>query len=116
MLPKTRKRRAAILSQHFAGRYVHVVLRKTERWSAGEYKVTIIADIWNESAEAKRQAEAMKAAAAKRDAIEDSCITPGGQLIHVVPAKYNTLETTPLTEKVERSDKPLKFIYDIPSK
>ena len=82
----------------------------------GEYKVTIVADIWNESAEAKRQAEAMKAAAAKQGAIEDSSITPGGQLIHVVPAKYNTIETTPLKEKVERSDKPLEFIYDIPSK
>ena len=82
----------------------------------GEYKVTIVADIWNESAEAKRQAEAMKAEAAKQGAIEDSSITTGGQLIHVVPAQYNTIETTPLTEKVAQSDTPLEFIYDIPSK
>ena len=82
----------------------------------GDYKVTIVADIWKESAELKRQAEAMKAAAAKQGAIEDSSITAGGQLIHVVPPIYNTIETTPLTEKVEISKKPLEFKYDIPSK
>lgn len=82
----------------------------------GDYKVTIVADIWKESAEAKRQAEAIKAAAAKQGAIEDSSITAGGQLIHVVPPVYNTIESTPLTEKVALSNKPLEFIYDIPSK
>ncbi len=82
----------------------------------GEYKVTIVADIWKETAEAKRQAEAMKAAAAKQGAIEDSSISTAGILVHVVPPQYNTLQTTPITEKVERSSKPLEFIYDIPSK
>lgn len=82
----------------------------------GEYKVTIVADIWKESAENKRQVEAMKAAAAKSGAIEDSSITAGGQLIHVVPPEYNTVETTPITKKIEISKAPLEFIFDIPSK
>jgi hypothetical protein len=82
----------------------------------GEYKVTVVADIWKESPEAKRQAEAMRAAAAKQGAIEDSSIAPGGILINVVPPEYNTLETTPLKESVSISSKPLEFIYDIPSK
>jgi hypothetical protein len=73
----------------------------------GEYKVTIVADIWKETPEAKRQAEAMRAAAAKQGAIEDSSITTGGMLIHVVPPEYNTIETTPLREEVSLSRKPL---------
>jgi hypothetical protein len=82
----------------------------------GDYKVTIVADIWDESPAAKKQAEAMREAAAKMGAIEDSSITPGGRLINVVPPGYNVLETTPITEKVVLGDKPLVFNYDIPSK
>jgi hypothetical protein len=58
----------------------------------------------------------MRAAAAKQGAIEDSSITTGGMLIHVVPPEYNTIETTPLREVVSLSRKPLEFVYDIPSK
>lgn len=80
----------------------------------GDYKVTIVADIWKETN--KKEMEAMKAAAAKQGAIEDSSMTAGGQLIHVVPPKYNTVETTPLRESVKKANSPTEFNYDIPSK
>ena len=80
----------------------------------GDYKVTIVADIWKETN--KRELEAMKAEVAKQGAIEDSSMTAAGQLIHVVPPEYNTLETTPLKESVKKSAKPVEFNYDISSK
>ena len=80
----------------------------------GDYKVTIVADIWKETN--KKELEAMKAAAAKQGAIEDSSMSAAGQLIHVIPTEYNTIETTPLKESVKKSAKPVEFNYDIPTK
>ena len=80
----------------------------------GDYKVTIVADIWKETN--KKELEAMRATAAKQGAIEDSSMSAAGQLIHVVPPEYNTIETTPLKETVTKSGKPQEFNFDISTK
>jgi len=80
----------------------------------GEYKVTIVADIWKETN--KKELETMKASAARQGAIEDSSMTAAGQLIHVIPPEYNTIESTPLRETVLKSASPSEFNYDITTK
>lgn len=81
----------------------------------GDYQVTIVADIWKEKV-SPQQKEAMEAMLKKQGAIDDPSLMTAGQLIHVVPPIYNTLDTTPLKETVVKSSKPLEFVFDIPSK
>lgn len=81
----------------------------------GEYKVTIVADVWKETVSPK-QKEAMEAMLKKQGAIDDPALLSAGTLIHIVPPEYNVLATTPLRETVTTSSKPLEFIFDIPSK
>jgi hypothetical protein len=81
----------------------------------GDYKVTIVADVWKETVSAK-QKEAMEAMLKKQGAIDDAALMSAGQLIHIVPPEYNDIATTPLKETVTVSSEPLEFIFDIPSK
>lgn len=82
----------------------------------GEYKVTIVADSWNANVSEKEQ-KALEAMQKKQGAIEDSSMmSGGGRLTHIVPAVYNDIATTPLTQKVIKSSTPQEFIFDIPSK
>ncbi|MEQ8209359.1 MAG: hypothetical protein RH917_05960 [Lacipirellulaceae bacterium] len=75
----------------------------------GEYKVSIIADLWEER----------KPKGGKRDTIEEAEIEDAefrvgeGRLIHVVPTKYNSIETTPLKVVVNESGQSQQFNFDI---
>lgn len=81
----------------------------------GEYKVTIIADVWKETVSPK-QKEAMEAMLKKQGAIDDPALLSAGTLTHIVPPVYNDIATTPLRQTVTKSSTPLEFIFDIPSK
>ena len=81
----------------------------------GDYKVTIVADSWKETI-SPQQKQAMEAMLKKQGAIDSPDLMTAGQLIHIVPPVYNTIDTTPLKESVTKSSKPLAFIFDIPSK
>jgi hypothetical protein len=81
----------------------------------GEYKVTIVADVWKDTV-SPEQKKAMEAALKKQGAIDDPALLSAGTLTHIVPAEYNDIATTPLRETVVKSSKPLEFIFDIPSK
>jgi hypothetical protein len=76
----------------------------------GEYKVTIVSDVWKENAAAKAREDALE----KKMGVQDEMSMVAGELIHIVPLEYNTLETTPLRQTV--SDSSVKFEFDIPSK
>jgi hypothetical protein len=76
----------------------------------GEYKVTIVSDVWKVNAADKAREDAL----AKKMGVKDEMSMAAGVLIHVVPIEYNTLETTPLKQTV--SDSSTKFEFDIPSK
>jgi hypothetical protein len=78
----------------------------------GEYKVCIVVDVWKETMNPK-QREAMEEMLKKQGAIDDVSSMSAGQLLHIVPPEYNTIETTPLREKVVMSDKPQHYVYDI---
>ncbi len=81
----------------------------------GDYKVTIVADVWKETT-SPQQKQAMEAMLKKQGAIDSPELMTAGTLTHIVPPRYNTLDTTPLKETVTKSSKPLEFIFDIPSK
>ncbi len=82
----------------------------------GEYKVTIVADTWTANV-SEKEMKAMEAMQKKQGAIEDSSMmSGGGKLTHIVPAIYNDIATTPLTQKVIKSSTPQEFIFDLPSK
>ncbi len=81
----------------------------------GDYKVTIVADVWKETI-SPQQKQAMEAMLKKQGAIDSPDLMSAGELTHIVPPVYNTIETTPLRETVAKSSKPLEFIFDIPSK
>jgi hypothetical protein len=76
----------------------------------GEYKVTIVSDVWKVNTQAKAQEEALL----NKMGVKDEMSMAAGQLIHVVPVEYNTLETTPLKQTVSASSS--KFEFDIPTK
>ena len=40
----------------------------------------------------------------------------GGKLIHVVPVKFNSPETTPLTVTITDASEVQRFEFDLPSK
>ena len=76
----------------------------------GDYKVTIVSDVWKVNPRAK----AMEDAQFKKMGMKDEMSMAAGELIHVVPVIYNTIETTPLKQTV--SAESAKFEFDIPSK
>ena len=80
----------------------------------GEYKVVIVADVWKEGKKTRQQE--YDEANLKRQGIVDTSTLSGGTLIHVVPAEYNDISTTPLTQTVASSGSPQHFVYNIPSK
>jgi hypothetical protein len=78
---------------------------------AGEYKVVIQADIWVDGKLSKEQESEI--AMMKKNGVIDE-IPKGGHLVHVVPREYNTVDTTPLSEKVDGTK--IEFVYDIVTK
>lgn len=76
----------------------------------GEYKVTVVSDVWKENAAAKAREDSQ----ARKMGIKDGMSMVPGELIHIVPIEYNTLDTTPLKQTV--SDSSTKFEFDIPTK
>jgi hypothetical protein len=78
---------------------------------AGEYKVVIQADIWVDGKLTKEQENEI--AMMKKNGVLDE-IPKGGHLVHVVPREYNTVATTPLSEKIDGTK--LEFVYDIVTK
>jgi hypothetical protein len=82
----------------------------------GDYKVVIVADIWKVS-KVKSKAQLDDEALMKKAGIEgEPSLYAGGELVHVVPTAYNTIESTPLTQTVARSSDPQHYVFDIPSK
>lgn len=76
----------------------------------GEYKVTIVSDVWKENTAAKAREDALE----KKMGVQDEMSMVAGELIHIVPIEYNTLDRTPLKQTV--SDSSTEFEFDIPSK
>lgn len=78
----------------------------------GEYKVSIISDLWEERpsrGSTRTESDALE--------LEDAAFqVSDGTLIHVVPTKYNAIETTPLIVTVTESGEQQQFDFDIPSK
>jgi len=82
----------------------------------GEYKVVIVADIWKES-KVKTKAQLDDEAMMKKNGVVgETSLLARGELIHVVPPEYNTIESTPLTQTVVSSSDPPHYVFDIPSK
>lgn len=79
----------------------------------GEYKVVIVADIWQELKKTKAQEQ--EEAIMKKNGVNDELPT-NGILIHVVPPEYNDVKTTPLTQKVESSSSTQNFVFEISTK
>ena len=97
------------------GTFVLSFDRPNDGLPPGEYKVTIVADVWKETVSPK-QKESLQKMLDKQGAIDDVGLLSAGQLTHIVPPEYNDVATTPLKETVKTSNKPLEFVFDIPSK
>lgn len=76
----------------------------------GDYKVTIVSDVWKENVVAKAREDALE----KKTGVHDEMSMAAGELIHIVPIEYNTLDSTPLRQTV--SDSSTKFEFDVPTK
>jgi len=74
----------------------------------GDYKVTIVSDIFEPKPAAKKSGEDIST-----DEFGLSMVD--GRLIHVVPKIYNAYETTPLRQSVTKSSGAQSFTFDIPS-
>jgi hypothetical protein len=81
----------------------------------GEYKVTIVGEVWKET-KGKTKAQELEEAMAKKSGAIDTSSAPAGEMVYVVPVIYGAIATTPLTQSVKFSSTPEKYVFNIVTK